>query len=61
MDGRVSPDGTTAVAPLGTAGAIQTAPVTNKDYSVQMAFSKNVGNLSSGFYKVRIAVALAPQ
>ena len=60
--GDVSPDGTNVTPfPFGTAGSVQSSPITNKNYSVRMELSKNGTPLSSGLYKVRVGVALTPQ
>ncbi|MTJ12173.1 hypothetical protein FJR11_06100 [Anabaena sp. UHCC 0187] len=59
---QVSPDGNNGIGfPVGVAGPLQAAAITNKNYPVNLNLTKNGVNLSSGFYKVRVGVALTPQ
>jgi hypothetical protein len=59
----ISPDGVNRPQnrPTGVASILQAGPITNKDYSVVLTIRNISTDLSSGFYKVRVAVALTPQ
>jgi len=51
----------TATLPLSTPGALQTGPITNKDYGVHLSVFRASGNLPVGNYQYRVSVVLAPQ
>jgi len=61
VSAEVSPDGAFSMQNIGVAGPIQNGVIDGKDYELKLNLFRTLVPLSSGFYKVRVGVALTPQ
>lgn len=66
VNGDLSPNGVGSnfiINPIGTVSELQLGPITDKDYAVELAVTNTFSGiaLNSGYYKIRVNVALAPQ
>jgi Spore Coat Protein U domain len=65
LRGDVSPNGSYTGAPttvaINTPSAVQSGPITNKNYTVEMYIARPSAPLLTGTYKVRVGITLTPQ